>query len=56
MVSRVKNSVGKKKFTISINLKGLLGDPWMAQWFGACLRPRDWSWSPGIESHTGLPV
>ena len=26
------------------------GDPWVAQWFGACL----WPWSPGIESRVGL--
>ena len=32
------------------------GDPWVAQWFGACLWPRARSWSPGIESHVGLPV
>ena len=31
--------------------RGSLG----AQWFGACLSPRAWSWRPGIESHVGLP-
>ena len=33
-----------------------IGDPWVVQWFGACLWPRAWSWRPGIESHVGLPV
>ena len=32
------------------------GDPWVAQWFGACLWLRARSWRPGIESHVGLPV
>ena len=32
------------------------GDPWVAQWFGACLWPRAWSWSPGIESHVWIPA
>ena len=32
------------------------GDPWVAQWFGACLRPRVWSWRPRIESHVRLPA
>ena len=31
-------------------------DPWVAQWFGACLWPRARSWRPGIESHVGLLV
>ena len=29
------------------------GDPWMAQRFSTYLRPRAWSWSPGIESYIG---
>ena len=29
-------------------------DPWVAQWFGACLWPRVRSWSPGIESRVRL--
>uniref|UniRef100_A0A8C0SQ00 CSD domain-containing protein n=1 Tax=Canis lupus familiaris TaxID=9615 RepID=A0A8C0SQ00_CANLF len=33
-----------------------MGDPWVAQRFGACLWPRARSWRPGIESHVGLPV
>ena len=33
-----------------------IGDPWVAQWFGACLWPRAQSWSPGINSHIGLPA
>ena len=33
-----------------------LGDPWVAQWFSACLWPGAWSWSPGIESRVGLPA
>ena len=33
-----------------------LRDPWVAQRFGACLRPRARSWRPGIESHVGPPV
>ena len=33
-----------------------VGDPWVAQRFGACLWPRARSWRPGIESHVGLPV
>ena len=33
-----------------------LGDPWVAQWFGACLWPRARSWSPGIRSRVGLPA
>ena len=33
-----------------------IGDPWVAQRFGACLWPRARSWRPGIESHVGLPV
>ncbi|CAD7688075.1 unnamed protein product [Nyctereutes procyonoides] len=28
----------------------------MAQRFSSCLRPRVWSWSPGIKSHIGLPA
>ena len=31
-------------------------DPWVAQRFSACLWPRARSWSPGIESHVGLPA
>ncbi|XP_041588038.1 sperm-associated antigen 4 protein isoform X7 [Vulpes lagopus] len=31
-------------------------DPWVAQWFGACLWPRARFWRPGIESHIWLPV
>ena len=32
------------------------GDPWVAQQISGCLlRPGAWSWSPGIESHIGLP-
>ena len=38
-----------------IHINPSLGDPWVAWWFGACLWPRAWSWSPGIESHIGLP-
>ena len=37
-------------------LKWKCGDPWVAQQFSACLWPRVWSWSPGIESHIGLPA
>ena len=37
-------------------LKRLLGDPWGAQRFSACLWPRARSWSPGIESQVGLPA
>ena len=33
-----------------------LGDPWVAQQFSACLRPRVWSWRPGIKSHIRLPA
>ena len=32
------------------------GNPWVAQRFSACLRPREWSWSPGIESCIRLPT
>ena len=32
------------------------GDPWVAQWFGACLWPRARSWSLGIESCGELPA
>ena len=32
------------------------GDPWVAQWFSACLWPRARSWGPGIESHIRLPA
>ena len=31
-------------------------DTWVAQWFSVCLQLRAWSWSPGIESHIGLPA
>ena len=34
----------------------LLGDPWVAQRFSACLWPRAQSWRPRMESHVGLPV
>ena len=34
----------------------VLGDPWLAQWFSACLQPRVPSWSPGVGSHVGLPT
>ena len=37
-------------------LKGVFGDPWVAQRFGACLQPRACSWSPEIESHVRLPA
>ena len=30
------------------------GDPWVAQWFGACLQLGAWSWSPRIESRVTL--
>ena len=33
-----------------------MGDPWVAQWFSACLWLRARSWRPGTESHVGLPV
>ena len=33
-----------------------VGDPWMAQRFGACLWPRARSWRPGNESDIGLLV
>ena len=33
-----------------------VGDPWVAQRFGACLWPRARSWVPGIESRVGLPA
>ena len=36
------------------NLK--IGDPWVVQWFGACLWPWARSWRPEMESHVGLPV
>ena len=32
------------------------GDPWVAQRFSACLRPRAWSWSPRIKSRIRLPA
>ena len=32
------------------------GDAWVAQRLGACLWLRARSWSPGIESHVGLPA
>ena len=38
------------------SLGGTVGDPWVAQRFGACLWPRARSWRPGIESHIRLPV
>ena len=31
-------------------------DAWVAQPFSSCLLPREWSCSPGIESHVGLPA
>ena len=31
-------------------------DPWVAQQFSACHRPKAWSWSPGIKSHIRLPA
>ena len=36
--------------------KVLPWDPWVAQRFSACFRPRAWSWSPRIESCVGLPA
>ena len=33
----------------------LKGDPWVAQQFSACLSPRTYSWSSGIESRIRLP-
>ena len=33
----------------------VLGDPWVAQWFGTCFWPRGQSWGPGIGSRIGLP-
>ena len=32
------------------------GNPWVAQRFSTCLRPREWSWSPGIEFRVRLPA
>ena len=34
----------------------ILQDTWVAQRLSICLQPRAWSWSPGIESHVGLPA
>ena len=31
-----------------------IGDPWVVQWFRACLWPRALAWSPRIESRVGL--
>ena len=31
------------------------GDPWVAQQFSTCLRPREWSWSPGMEPRDWAP-
>ena len=39
---------------VKINID--VGDPCMAQRFGACLWPGARSWSPGIESRVGLPA
>ena len=44
------------KLTYSLNLKTKQRDPWVAQWFSACLWPRVRSWSPWIESHIELPA
>ena len=38
------------------DIKSQQGDTWVAQQLSACLRPRARSWSPGINSHIGLPA
>ncbi|CAD7684560.1 unnamed protein product [Nyctereutes procyonoides] len=43
-------------FLTSFHTTVLIGDPWVAQRFGACLWHRARSWRPGIESHVGLPM
>ena len=53
--------LGVLSFFMEILLKTVLknttlGDPWVAQWFGPCLWPREWSWGPGIKSHIRLPA
>ena len=35
---------------LSLSRNKILGDPWVAQRFEACLWARAQSWSPGIES------
>ena len=34
-------------YSKGINMQ-VIGDPWMAQWFGACLQPEAWFWGPGV--------
>ena len=33
-----------------------LWDTWKVQQLSTCLWPRAWSWSPGIQSHIGVPA
>ena len=51
-------NVGAAKYInqLKTKVKTYLGDPWVAQRFGACFWPRAQSWRSGIESHVGLPV
>ena len=48
-----RSSFGEKE---SESRDKTFGDPWVAQWFNACLWPGALSWSPGIESRIGLPA
>ena len=41
---------------IIIVLNSGSGDTWVAQWLSTCLWFRLRSWSPGIESHIGVPM
>ena len=58
----LETNIGKNNCKSHILMIGMskmnrhLGDPWVAQWFSACLPPRAWSWSPRIESCTRLPA
>ena len=58
---RVIQSIGSILQVVSLEYalsveKRDLGDPWVAQRFGACLWPRMRFWSLGIEYHVGLPA
>ena len=54
--SNSKGNIWQKPWEQWSLKKQVIGDPWVAQRFGACLWPRARSWRPRIESHIGLPV
>ena len=45
-----------RKIFFTWNPKPKCRDTWVAQRLSVCLRPRAWSWGPGIKYHIRLPA